>query len=284
MVSFSQRMGIIPIKDSIQVNSMDDDLRVSLWNAVGGFFFPNLEDHSAIRRHSSAAKLLAQIWVNYFKQPLDDQPPIWSAAKEILRGFFFTCPWNEVYDFVEFVARVYDNSATSLRFMEHCSIILKREMSAFRFVDGQIVRVTSEQEVDAVEEALRVATPLQPVRDHLKQALSLLSDRRTPDYRNSIKESISAVEALCKLVAGETSADLGKALRLIQDSSEVNIHPSLKDALTKLYGYTSDAGGIRHALKDAPTVDYEDAMFMLTTCSAYVSYLLAKAQKAGIAI
>jgi hypothetical protein len=85
-------------------------------------------------------------------------------------------------------------------------------------------------------------------------------------------------------VAGTPSADLGKALNAIQASGKVDIHPRLKAGLHNLYGYTSDADGIRHALKDAPTVDYEDAMFMLTACSAYVSYLLAKAEKAGIAL
>jgi len=35
---------------------------------------------------------------------------------------------------------------------------------------------------------------------------------------------------------------------------------------------------------DEPNLDIEDAKFMLVSCSAFVNYLVVKAQKAGIAI
>lgn len=60
------------------------------------------------------------------------------------------------------------------------------------------------------------------------------------------------------------------------------MHPALKGSFEKLYGYTSDAEGIRHALLDEPNLDFEDAKFMLVSCSAFVNYLKAKAAKAGI--
>lgn len=79
-----------------------------------------------------------------------------------------------------------------------------------------------------------------------------------------------------------THATLGPALSAVDKKAK--LHPSLKEAFQKLYGYTSDAQGIRHALMDEPTLDVEDAKFMLVSCSAFVNYLVVKAQKAGIAI
>jgi len=35
---------------------------------------------------------------------------------------------------------------------------------------------------------------------------------------------------------------------------------------------------------DEPTLDIEDATFMLVSCSAFVNYLVVKAQKAGIKV
>lgn len=284
MERFSERMGLRPIKQVIQVDTMDDDLRVSLWNAVGGFFFRNFNDNSRLSRDGDADRLLSNLWVNCFKLPLDERPTSWLNARQVLRERVFTLPWLEVYDFIEFVAGAYGRPSISLAFVEECNRILKREMSAYRFVRFKLVRITSEQELAAIEDALHTASPIQPVRDHLQNALSLLSDRKSPDYRNSMKESISAVEAVCQLLAGDPHATLGSALNAIQKSGKVELHSALKDAMTKLYGYTSDADGIRHALKDTSTVDYEDAMFMLTVCAGYVSYLTAKAQKAGIAL
>ncbi len=56
------------------------------------------------------------------------------------------------------------------------------------------------------------------------------------------------------------------------------------EAFQKLYNFTNDAAGIRHAMKDASTVDQEDAMFMLVSCSAFINYLVVKAGKAGITL
>ncbi len=97
-----------------------------------------------------------------------------------------------------------------------------------------------------------------------------------------MKEAISSIEALCKLIVGDPAADLAKALKAI--TRKVAIHPALSASLEKLYAYTSDGHGIRHALKDENSVDCEDAQFMLVTCSAFINYISVKASKAGISI
>lgn len=99
----------------------------------------------------------------------------------------------------------------------------------------------------------------------------LLSDRENPDYENSIKESISAVEAMCNEIVGKKST-LGEALKQLK--KENKIHPSLESAFEKLYGYTSDASGIRHAGQmDGKNSTFEEAKFMLVACSGFVNYL-----------
>jgi len=60
------------------------------------------------------------------------------------------------------------------------------------------------------------------------------------------------------------------------------LHPALSGAFDKLYGYTSDAQGIRHGLMEEANLALEDAKFMLVACAAFVNYLLVKADKAGI--
>ena len=124
----------------------------------------------------------------------------------------------------------------------------------------------------AVNEALQ--NIYQPVREHISKANSLLADRENPDYENSIKESISAVEAICEIITGE-SGTLGKLLTKVEQKG-VYIHSALQLAYKNLYGYTSDASGIRHA-KDLGGKDstFEEAKYMLVACSAFVNYLIA---------
>lgn len=168
--------------------------------------------------------------------------------------------------------------------MSECNTILERELSAYRFVGRKIIEITTEEEIAEVEQALEISSSLKPVADHLDSALNLLADRKSPDYRNSIKESISAVEAISSLITGSTTASLGDALKQLEKKKTVDMHPALKESLNKLYGYTSDAEGIRHALLKESNLDFEDAKFMLVSCSAFVNYLKAKSSKAGISL
>ena len=52
------------------------------------------------------------------------------------------------------------------------------------------------------------------------------------------------------------------------------IHPALKTAFEKLYGYTSDANGIRHAngIGEGNST-FAEAKYMLISCSAFINYL-----------
>ena len=73
---------------------------------------------------------------------------------------------------------------------------------------------------------------------HIKKALELFSDRQKPDHENSIKESISAVEAMCNIIMGldEANATLGNAIK----DCGVIIHPTMEKEFNQLYGYASD--------------------------------------------
>ncbi len=282
MKPFSQRKGIKPVKTIAQIDSMDKDLRTGLWNFLSIFYWSRLERTPlgpCYLSHNRAMHDLCQsLWHNYFKHSLDSLSDRWDETRGEIRTYFFSCKWYEVYDFIEFVANDYRPTETNSAFMIRCNDVLEREVSAYRFVGGTITQITSEQEITEVEEALQ--TPLTPVTDHLKTALGLLSNKTSPDYRNSIKESISSVEAICKLIARRSNATLPQALKRIED--DVQLHPALKKAFNILYGYTSDAEGIRHALLEQSTLGYEDAKFMLVSCSAFVNYLTTKASKARI--
>lgn len=81
---------------------------------------------------------------------------------------------------------------------------------------------------------------------------------------------------MCQIIVGDESAVLSTALKRLEDNGTV-IHPSLKLAFTKLYAYTCDQGGIRHAEgMFESNVTFEEAKFMLVSCSAFINYLIAE--------
>jgi hypothetical protein len=281
MKSFSQRKGLKPVKSVMQVESMDEDLRNGLWNNLCLFYWDILNSREyghLISQYGRMDILFKRLWHLHFKWPLDTLDDYWPNTREQIKDIFFKFTWDEVYSFIEFVANNHPNDDLNLEFMDACNEVLERELSAYRFVGDSIMQITSEEEIEEIEKGLEV--PLKPVNTHLKTALDLLANRKSPDYRNSIKESISAVEAICKIITGKDKATLSYALKQID--KKVELHPALKKAFECLYGYTSDAEGIRHALMDKENLYFEDAKFMLVSCSAFINYLVAKSSKAGI--
>lgn len=138
---------------------------------------------------------------------------------------------------------------------------------------GHLADVTSQEEIAMIEEAARDSR-FAGVSAHIDRALELYADRENPDYRNSIKESISAVESIARVVSGSQKATLGDALKTIEKTGQ--LHPALKEGFLKLYGYTSDEQGIRHAMLDEPNLTAADARYFLVSCSSFVNYLKAQ--------
>ena len=273
-MNFSQRRGLEEKKKILQIDNVDKDLRTSLWNALHEFFWSRIDSY--ISQSSIMEVLINNLWKDFLKVPLDELRDFWESTQIVLKDYFFSCPWNKVYDFVEFVAA--DNANRGIRrqnFMQRCNVILERESSAYRFVGGHIIEISSEEEIAEIERVLDESDDWVIVKTHIMAALAKLRDKKAPDYRNSIKESISAVEAACQKIAKDPKATLGDALKQIENE-KATLHPSLKLAFTQLYGYTSDAEGIRHALKGKSELDAIDARFMLIACSAFVNYLISK--------
>ncbi len=163
----------------------------------------------------------------------------------------------------------------SQAFIRQLNFEFERLNFAYRVVDREIVEMTSQSEITAIEEAL--ANSSHNIKMHLSRALELFAQRPDGDYRNSIKESISAVEAFCREKTGENT--LGKALNRMEANGIV-FPQLLKVAFDKLYAYTNQPDtGIRHALMDnegAYTPASEEALFMLVSCSAFLNYLCKK--------
>jgi hypothetical protein len=277
MPDFSERMGLKPTRSVLQKDSVDDVLRNRLWNLVTESVWGEFSRH--YWAGSPGDMFFKRLWNFHYGEPTDHRPNHRDGAIAEVRSRYFNWDWWEVYDFIEFVARNHPNDPRS-EFPNSCNRILERDLSAYRFVRNTLVPITSDQELEAIQSAQDLPHTLQPVRVHISAAVNFFADRKAPDYRNSIKESISAVESICSIIV-DSRATLGQALKRLEDKG-ISIHRALKNAFTNLYGYTCDADGIRHGLLDESTLDFEDAKFMLISCSGFVNYLGAKASKAGI--
>lgn len=190
--------------------------------------------------------------------------------------------WYEKIDLIEFSIKFlyqyfnnnYQGSNTTSVFVHRLNKEFKRLNFAYRIVDSEVVEITTEEEIVSIEDALKNSTS--NIRTHLNKALELYAQRPNGDYRNSIKESISAVEAASRNITGENVLNFKK-----MEEKGILISPVLRQAFEKLYGYTNDKStGIRHALMDDTNApEAEEALFMLVSCSAFINYLNKKIKK-----
>jgi len=280
MAGFAERMGYRETRSLVQSDELDEDTRTALWNAA-----------EAIKRAADTTlsasvqgQMLRSIWQQEWHQAADEYPGasnVWRRIKVDITGE----EWFNTLDLIEaligYVSRLQDARAGSL--VENATAafnkVFEQYLVGYRFIESKITPIDSAVSIDAVATALSDTEDLAGAHKHLEQALDLLSDRQTPDYPNSVKESISAVEAVCKTFT--TEGTLGAALKKLE-AAGVTIHPALKGAWSQMYGWTSDADGIRHGGIDPAEVDQALAKYMLVTCSAFVSHLIEAGRKAGL--
>lgn len=169
------------------------------------------------------------------------------------------------------------NNSNFPKYVDELNDLFETEFVGYRFIGEKITPISDKNEVKSVQETLSVVN--EGAKEHIQKALSFLSNRDNPDYKNSIKESISAVESVCQIITGDDKATLGEALKKLECKG-LHLHIAMRKAFSALYGYTSDQGGIRHAEgMFASDVSFEEAKYMLVSCCAFVNFLIAEESK-----
>lgn len=157
-MKFSERIGATPVRTALQVDSMDDALRNSLWNVFHVCVIQRMERHVQHGRGFPGMpqwKLFHALWWAHFKAPLDTLADTMTGAINQVRTAYFRMPWHQVYDFIEFVGRPEAGGALNTTEFRHlCNVVLEGERSGFRFVGDEIAPFTNQEEISSVEQAI----------------------------------------------------------------------------------------------------------------------------------
>lgn len=270
-MKFSERYGYVKRKTELEKNGVSEELRNSLWTV----FITRVHKTSNVGYVTGLNNsLYSGLWMDFFKQPIDTMPTFGNdvsddRAIQQVRDWFFEAEWQMIIDFVEYCGQQVPEAIRLFNEM------FKREWSAYRFVEGSIVELISEEEFKELEKAINIEMPksFSHIEVHVKKAATLMTQKSNPDYENSIKESISAVEAVVRMILGDQKETLGSGLRKLKGKKQ--IPPGLSKGFEVLYGYTANEGGIRHSkVFDGVDPSREEARYMLVTCSAVITYLI----------
>ncbi len=278
---FSEREGIVPRKD--YRFDVDQGTRNAIYNQIREFLdWPDPRDWNDPDGHLyvEAWHFVYQhhFWAEFCSEPVD-------AYKDsnFLRPMLISdAPWWRIFEFVEYIldrcTSIYEwdelgdiyskERASSLTY--GINNVLERSRIAYKISDKKFVPRFPELEQREVERACN--TRFEGANQHIKKAQDCLAIYKNPDCVGAIRESIHAVESIAKEITGDSKATLGKL------TERLNLHPAFQDGLNNLYGFTSDASGIRHASYSDkhPKPDQNTARFMLVLCSSFVNYIISQ--------
>lgn len=278
---FSQRNGY---KNASEV-LLRETMNVSIENAICTCFddLENSLDSYFLGNSDVYLDLEKYIWVWYLHKRENDFYT-YHGHKIVITSFIKgRAKWFEKLDLIEISIKYLNIKAKKnllpkgivKDFKDNINRFFKHLNYAYRIVNQEIVEVTSEEEIKTIETAVRSVKD--NVQMHLEAGLQKLAEKPIGDYRNSIKESISAVEAFCRNLTGKDN--LGQALAELEKGG-LNMPSSLKAAFNNMYGYTNSKDtGIRHPLMEesgnyVPSAD--EAIYIHVLCCAFINYLKKK--------
>lgn len=291
MANFSERYGYVKPIEVLKKGFIEQDLAKSLCSCYD-ILSESFEQQPNTQNDFEELELY--LWIEFLHERKNDfHYGLYGTCTKVVSTAFLLDekrPWFLKFDLIEktllFLRLKYfsrdniDHFSQQIveKFVHNINHFLRDLNYGYRVVDDIVVPITTDEEMEAVKHAIDDSKD--NIRHHIHSSLELYSKRPEADYRNSIKESIYAVEAFCREKTSESK--LGTALKKLEVSGVV-IPNMLKTAFEKLYAYTNQPdSGIRHALMD-PDGDYvpgqEEALFMLVSCSAFLNYLYGKMAK-----
>lgn len=299
---FSQRYGYEPLPEPMRLEYISDDLRREIFDATY-LFLRGMStssygwiidlDSECIKIILGEVQKIPQIKVDlYFTHVVQ------SFENVILRGNFsdfLNCLEiiiNRSLEFLEGIIRLKGElliftSESSLfdaisKLRDEIARLFDKHAAAYQLDISKspywfLPRVSKEQG-EATQQAIETLHQggMDSGAQHLRQAAEHMKNKQYPD---SVADSIHAVESVARTIDPNNGDSLGKALKSLENAGLLK-HRALKEAFMKLYGYTSDEEGIRHALVDQSSADVglDEAIFMFGACASFAAYLTQKHQ------
>lgn len=271
--SFGERVGVVP-PPNLRIDDVSYELKVAIWNNIADWIF----SEGGYRLWPVRARVV----YDHLGWPIDEVPTYPSDALARLKKWLFdvNLPWFELYGFVEIIPFVADlnfkASDIQRKWRNSIDDLLEQHGAHVRFLNGELTQITNEQELSEIRLALGSPEKYRTASETIANAISHFNKKPEAAYTDCIKEAMSAVESVLWVSVGQ-KGDIPPSLRLFEKQYGP-IHPAMRLAIEKLYGYASDEQGVRHGATEPTTVRQAEARFILVTCSAIVNFLIQRAQ------
>ena len=282
---FAQREGKAPLPEVMELEHVPQSFRQHVWlyidQEIKDLAGSGIDDYYETYQNCGISQI---IWLYRFEvnqtphdeiphdRPSDDRA---FARESVLFG-----KYHEVITFVEYILRHKECSADLYKGIQQAfaRTPIAYSVEVIDRIPTIVPRVNRESG-EATRQAIETISVsiMDGAATHLRQAAQHINSGQYPD---AVADSIHAVESVACTIDPRENKTLGPALDSLGNAGLLQ-HPALKEAFKKLYGYTSDEEGIRHALvfKRAADVGLAEAILIFSVCASFAAYLIQKDQK-----
>ena len=278
-LSFSQAQDYECVPAPLKLEELPRNARTQIWNFLYFCLEQSKRDTGGmwvkIDISGNWEEILRNTHCFFDNLALDDWSPDFETNRKKLRQHIEQDPFNRVFDRLQFIMRDRNCPREFIRNLKRIFAICGLAYTIDPGPPPTILPAATLEEGEALMQSLQSLRKagLGGSAAHLQEAAQRINSR---DSAGAIRESIHAVESVARQIDPKASRTLGPALKSLKEHGK--LHPALKDAFNKLYGYTSDEQGIRHALleKTSARTGMNEAVFMLGACASFASYLWRK--------
>ena len=274
-LTFSQREGYEELPSTLRLGELPNVARTRIWNILYLCLDGSREVGYSALLGDPWEEILRDAHAWHLNLPLDEWNRRFDSVCSWLREIVEHAAFHHVFNLIEYIMR---HRSCPAHFVAHMHLEFTSCHLAYVIDAGPPIAIL---QAATPEEGSRLTQSLGELRKaglngsatHLQRASKCINDR---DPAGSVRESIHAVESVARQIDPKASKGLGAALTSLERQGA--LHPAFKQAISKLYGYTSDEQGIRHSLLDkaAANVTIDEAVFMLGACASFASYLWRK--------
>ncbi len=278
-LSFSQAHGYAELPRPLKLEELSGGARNGFWSVLHSHVLNKSDVRSGYGYFKEPWRdILYYIHTEVFVQAADEYSFSYSRFVEAYKPLLLdnSVSFHRIFDVLQEIMR---HPKCPLSYIDGVSSVFSKHQLAY-VVDktdpATILPAATPEEGRTIAKALKDLGEggLAGAAKHLRSASECVTNA---DWPGAVRESIHAVESVARLI--EPSAEtLGPALAGLEKRNI--LHPAMKSAFSKLYGYISNEQGIRHALLDKSEADVgqDEAVFMLGACAAFSSYLFRKHQ------
>jgi len=266
---FSERYSLRPTPEGLMYEDVPKRARVGLYHITELHIADSKMSH--IELYQGICLVLRIQW----DRRVDNE----DRASVAIERLIMECIWWQFYDICEVIWLFENYKRLKGNLSTHINSLFRDEQLGFEMRDGKIEKVGSGFIDAKIGEAryLLKEPEFKGADEQFEKAIKHLNVRPNPDVENCVKDAISAVESVGRIIVNDDKALLSN---IIKDMTKKEIIPKpLDQTIQKIYAYRGDQPGVAHGLVGTSKVTTDEAEFVLAMSAAMIIYLVKKRGK-----